>query len=86
MELAFLHLKEAQRLNPYDPKINNALAVYYAQNLDRKKALDFFYRALKINPYDQDTYNNLALFYEQSKDNARAQTLRKQGQGINLFN
>ncbi len=86
MELAFLHLKEAQRLNPYDPKINNALAVYYAQNLDRKKALDFFYRALKIDPFDQDIYRNLSLFYEESGQKEEAIRARKQAEEINIFN
>jgi len=53
------------KVNPYDPKANNGLAVCFARAGNFEAAMKFFRRAIKLNPFDPEPYRNLALLYKE---------------------
>lgn len=79
------NLERALKINPYDVKTNNALAVYYAQINDFDKAVRLFRRTLKLNPFDKEVYSNLALLYGQLNQKEEARRLIEKSESINLF-
>lgn len=79
-------IKKARQINPYDVKINNVLAVYYAESEDFNKAIKYFKIALKLNPFDKETYKNFAALYTQLNRIEEARMLIEKSESINMFN
>jgi len=82
---AIFNIKNASKINPYDVKLNNALAVYYAQLKDFNRAIRFFEIALKLNPFDKETYENFAALYTQLNETEKANMLIEKSRSVNIF-
>ena len=82
---AIANLKKAARINPYDAKTNNALAICYVKKGDPYLAERFFKKALRLNPFDKEVYSNLALFYAELGRDKEASSMRQKAYSVNVF-
>ncbi|MFH0738261.1 MAG: glycosyltransferase family 39 protein [Candidatus Omnitrophota bacterium] len=83
--MAMSNIKKALRINPYDVKTNNALAICYIKKGDSLLAERFFKRSLRLNPFDREVYGNLAFFYSELGRDKEAALMRNKAYSINLF-
>ncbi len=79
------NLKKALRINPYDAKTNNALAICYIKKGDPYLAEKSFKKALRLNPFDKEVYGNLALFYAELGRDKEASSMRQKAYSVNVF-
>jgi tetratricopeptide (TPR) repeat protein len=61
---ALFRFREAERLDPQNPRIQNNLGVAYEAAGDYDKALDYYKKALKMDPNSKDLRANYARFVE----------------------
>ena len=84
-ELAFNNLNMAYKINPYNAKINCALAVYYSNVQDNLKASRYFDSALRLDPFDREIARNAAIFYNSIGSGARAAQLTRRANTVDIF-
>jgi len=82
---AMLHLKRALRIDPYDIKTNNALAICYVKKGNTRMAESTFKRSLRLNPFDREVYGNLALFYKETGREKESKAMLRKSSSVNPF-